>query len=103
MPNGSCKRMSSAEVNTSNVPSISPLVSCCQGLITVEKEALTVHLIHFTLHEYLSARPNIFSRPQEAGKERFAWMVGIGLELVLELCNSRRKERETWDGWENAG
>ena len=55
-------KLSSADFNNGNVPSISTLVSCCQGLITVDKEALTVHLIHFTLQEYLSARPNIFSQ-----------------------------------------
>ena len=53
----------SADFNTSNVPSISTLVRCCQGFITVDKEASTVRLIHFTLQEYLSAHHNIlFSR-----------------------------------------
>jgi len=49
--------------NSDNVPSISTLISCCQGLVTVDKEASTVRLIHFTLKEYLSARPDIFSKP----------------------------------------
>ena len=51
---------------TENVPSISTLIGCCQGLITVDKEAFTVRLIHFTLQEYLSAHPDIFSRPHSA-------------------------------------
>ena len=72
-------KLSSADINTGNIPSISTLVSCCQGLSTVDKEALNVHLIHFTLQEYLSARSNIFSRPQAA---------------IAEICftylNSRR-------------
>jgi len=50
----------STDFNPHNVPTISTLVSCCQGLITVDKEASTVRLIHFTLKEYLSARPDIF-------------------------------------------
>ena len=34
-----------------DVPSIGTLLSCCQGLVTVDKEASTVRLIHFTLQE----------------------------------------------------
>jgi len=49
--------------NASNIPSVSTLVSCCQGLITVDQEASTVRLIHFTLQEYLSAHPDIFTTP----------------------------------------
>jgi len=52
----------STDFNLDNVPSMSTLLSCCQGLITVEKEAPTVRLIHFTLKEYLAARPEIFGR-----------------------------------------
>ena len=58
--------LGSTDFNASNIPSIMTLVSCCQGLITVEKEALTVRLIHFTLREYFSAHPDIFSRPHSA-------------------------------------
>ena len=53
----------STDFNTRNVPSMSTLVSCCQGLITADKEASTVRLTHFTLREYLSAHPDIFNRP----------------------------------------
>jgi len=42
-------KLGSTDFNTGNVPSISTLVVCCQCLITVDKEALTVRLIHFTL------------------------------------------------------
>ncbi|RPB04863.1 ankyrin [Choiromyces venosus 120613-1] len=52
----------STDFNISNVPSISTLLNCCQGLITVDKEASTVRLIHFTLREYISAHPTLFSR-----------------------------------------
>ena len=54
--------LGSTDFNPQNLPSISTLVSCCQGLITVDKEASTVRLIHFTLKEYLCARPDIFGR-----------------------------------------
>ena len=46
--------LGSTGFNTANVPSISILAGCCQGLITVDKEASTVRSIHFTLQEYLS-------------------------------------------------
>jgi len=50
----------SPNLNFGNVPSIGTLLACCQGLITVDKEASTVRLIHFTLQEYLRARPELF-------------------------------------------
>jgi len=62
-------RLGSTDFNTDNVPSISTLVGCCQGLITVDKEASTVRLIHFTLQEYLSSHLDIFNRPHSAMAE----------------------------------
>jgi len=50
----------SEDFDSDNVPLIATLLSCCQGLITVDKEALTVRLIHHTLQEYLSAYPDLF-------------------------------------------
>jgi len=54
--------LGSTNFNSDNIPSMSTLVSCCQGLITVD-EASTVRLIHFTLQEYLVTSRNIFSTP----------------------------------------
>ena len=59
-------KLGSTDFNAGNIPSISTLVSCCQGLITVDKEASTVRLIHFTLQEYLSTHPDVFSGPHSA-------------------------------------
>ena len=39
----------SPNVDTDNIPSISTLLACCQGLVVVEKEASTVRLIHFNV------------------------------------------------------
>ncbi|RPA88445.1 hypothetical protein L873DRAFT_1584699, partial [Choiromyces venosus 120613-1] len=50
-------QIGSTDFDVGNIPSMSTLVNCCQGLITVDKEASTVRLIHFTLQEYLSAHP----------------------------------------------
>ena len=62
-------RLGSTDFNAGDVPSMRAIVSCCQGLITVDKEASTVRLIHFTLREYLSSSPDIFSRPHSAMAE----------------------------------
>jgi len=51
------------DFNIGNIPWVLTLVSCCQGLIAVDKEASTVRLIHFALQEYLPAHPDICSRP----------------------------------------
>jgi len=52
-----------------NAPSISTLVGCCQGLITVDKETSAVRFIHPTVKEYLSTRPDIFNKPHAAMSE----------------------------------
>ena len=59
----------SKDFNSNNIPSISTLVSCCQGLITVDNEASAARLIHFTLQEYISAHPDIFTGPHSAMAE----------------------------------
>jgi len=51
------------ELNVENVPSIRTLLSCTLGLVTVDEQASTVRLIHFTLQEYLEAQPNWFITP----------------------------------------
>ena len=50
----------SPNVNTDNVPSIGTLLSCCQGLVVVDKKASVVRLIHLSLQEYLRAHPELF-------------------------------------------
>jgi len=51
----------SPDLNVDDIPSIGTLLVCCQGLVTVDKEASTVRLIHFTLQEYLRGHP-LFGR-----------------------------------------
>jgi len=62
-------QLGSTDFDVGNIPSISTLVNCCQGLITIDKEASTVRLIHFTLQEYLCAHPDLFSAPHSAMAE----------------------------------
>ena len=71
--------LGSTDFNADNVPSISTLVSCCQGLITVDKEASIAPLIHFTLQEYLSTHPDLFAKPHLAMAE-----------ICLAYLNSRQ-------------
>ena len=74
--------LGSTDFSVGNVPSVSTLISSCQGLITVDKEASTVRLIHFTLQEYLSAHPDIFSSPHSAIAE-----------ICLTYLNSQQVKR----------
>jgi len=62
-------QLGSTDFDDGNIPSMSTLVNCCQGLITVDKEASTVRLIHFTLQEYLSAHLELFIKPHSAMAE----------------------------------
>ena len=59
-------QLGSTDFDVGNIPSISTVVSCCQGLISVDKEGSTVRLIHFTLQEFLSTRPDILGDPHSA-------------------------------------
>jgi len=61
--------LGSNDFNAGNAPSILTLMSCCQGLITVDKETSTVRLINFTLQDYLSARPDLFNAPHSTMAE----------------------------------
>jgi len=53
----------STHLDPDNVPSIHTILGCCLGLIAVDREASTVRLIHFTLHEYLRDHPTLFPSP----------------------------------------
>ena len=55
-------KIGSTDLDGENVPSIGTLLTCCQGLVSMDKEASTVRLIHFTLHEYLRAHLELFGR-----------------------------------------
>ena len=53
----------STHLDPDNIPSTQTILRCCLGLIAVDKEASTVRLIHFTLHEYLRNHSSLFSNP----------------------------------------
>ena len=52
-----------------NAPSIGQLLDYCQGLITVDAEASTVRLIHYTVQEYLCSHPGLFRQPHSTLSE----------------------------------
>ena len=52
----------SIDFDPGNVPSIRTVLSCCQGLFTVDMEGSTARLVHFTLREYLSDRLDLFQK-----------------------------------------
>ena len=56
-------QIGATDCNTGDVSSIRTVLSCCQGLLMVDKEGSTVRLIHHTLQEYLTSHRNPFPSP----------------------------------------
>jgi len=52
----------STHFNSDNILAVETLLACCQGLVTVDKEASTARLTHHTLREYLTTHSNLFPR-----------------------------------------
>ena len=90
--------LGSTDFNTSNIPSITTLVSCCQGLITADKGKSTVRLIHFTPREYLSAHPDIFCRPHSAIAEICLTYL-ISRQVKALSADSRQVKTLSADPW----
>ena len=59
---GLAVEIGSAHFNNDNVPGTETVLACCQGLVTVDKEASTARLAHHTLREYLSTYRDLFPR-----------------------------------------
>jgi len=55
-------RIGSNDLNGDDIPAISTLLSCCQGLATIEKGTSTIRFIHHTLQEYLCTHPDLFDK-----------------------------------------
>ena len=55
-------RIGSGDLNSSDIPTISTSLDCCQGLVTVDESASAVRLIHFTLQEHLCTHASLFDR-----------------------------------------
>ena len=55
-------RTGSSGLDKDEIPAISIWLSCCQGLVIVDKGASTVRLIHFTFQEYLGTHSDLFGK-----------------------------------------
>ena len=53
----------STDLDPDQIPSVETLLSCCLGLIVIDRETSAVRLIHFTLQEYLYTCPDFFLGP----------------------------------------
>ena len=52
------------EFAADNVPSVRAALGCTLGLVTIDKNASTIRLLHLTLREYLGTSPTVFEAPQ---------------------------------------
>jgi len=73
-------------LNVDNVPSIGALLSCTLGLVTIDEQASTVRLVHFTLQEYLVAYPNLFITPHSMMAE--ICLTYLNFQSVCELSTA---------------
>ena len=64
-------RIGSNHLDNDDIPTISTLLDCCQGLVTVDMGSSTVRLIQFTLQEHLYTHPDIFDRAHSTIAETF--------------------------------
>jgi len=55
-------RIGSSDLCNDEIPAISTWLSCCQGLVILDRGGSTVRLIHFTLQEYLGTHPDLFDK-----------------------------------------
>ena len=55
-------RIGSKDLDKDNIPAVSTMLACCQGLATIEKGTSTVRLIHYTLQEYICTLPDLFDK-----------------------------------------
>ena len=82
----------STDFNPGNVPLIQTVLDCCQGLVMVDKEGSTVRLVHFTLREYLSGRPDIFQKPHSTIAE--TCLTYLNSQQVMNLSVTRSPETQ---------
>ena len=79
-------RIGSKDLDSDDIPAISTLLVCCQGLVTVDEGTLTVRLIHFTLQEYLCKHPGIFGKTHSAMAETCLTYLNFPYVKNLTAC-----------------
>jgi len=87
-------RIGSNDLSSDGIPAISTMLSCCQGLVTMEKGGSTVRLIHFTLQEYLCTHPGLFDRAHSTMAE--TCLTYLNFQHIKDLsAGSLHNPRET--------
>ena len=86
-------RIGSNDLDSDDIPAISTLLSCCQGLVTMDKGASTMRLIHFTLHEYLYTHPDIFERAHSTMAE--TCLTYLNFQHVRDLSTGPSPDRRS--------
>ena len=77
----------STDYNADNAASIETVLSCCQGLVMVDKGGSTVRLIHYTLQEYLTSNRNFFQSPHSTIAE--TCLTYLNSQQIMALSSSR--------------
>jgi len=80
-------KIGATDCNADNASSIRTVLSCCQGLVMLDKESSTVRLIHHTLQEYLTNGRNIFQSPHSAIAE--TCLTYLNSQQVMAFSGSR--------------
>jgi hypothetical protein len=76
------------DLDARGFPSRSTFLDCCLGLVIVEKETLTVRLVHLSLQEYFNSNQHILSQSIEKGRDMIA--LACLTYLMVSICNSHR-------------
>ena len=76
-------RIGSNDLDNDDIPTLSTLLDCCQGLVTVDKGASTVRLVHFTLQEHLRTHPDLFDGAHSTMAE--ICLTYLNLQLIKDL------------------
>jgi len=77
----------SMDYNSDDAPLIQTVLSCCQGLIVMDKEGSTVRLIHYTLREYLVNHRSLFQSPHSKIAE--TCLTYLNSQQIMALTDSR--------------
>ena len=94
---GLCEALSveigSTDCNGNNTPSIRKVLSCCQGLVTVDEGGSTILLVHYTLREYLTGHCNLFRNPHSTIAD--TCLTYLNSQQVMALSDSRIQSTST--------
>ena len=86
-------RIGSNDLDYDDIPGISTMLVCCQGLVTIDKGTSTIRLIHFTLQEHLRTHPDLFDRAHSTIAE--TCLTYLNFQHVTDLSSSTPDHRGT--------